>query len=467
MKKSSYNIGYILFLAVVAACGGFLFGYDTAVISGTIKQVTTLFGLNDIEQGWYVGCALVGSIAGVAVAGTMSDWIGRRLTMIFASIMFSVSAIGCALCGSYQWLVFYRIVGGIGIGIVSIVSPMYISEIAVTEYRGRLVSLYQLAITVGFWGAYLINYWLLSVSESTRFDSELMNWIFVDEVWRGMLGMETLPALLFFIILFIIPESPRWLLLRGKVARSESIFGKIYSRKERAKKQVEELQAYIANETKSEFKYLFQPGILTAVVAGLCIAILGQFMGVNAVLYYGPTIFENVGLSGGDSLFYQVLIGAVNMGTTVLALLIIDKIGRKKLVYYGVSGMIVSLLLIAFYFSFGESLGLSSILMLIFFLLYVFCTAVSISAVVWVLLSEMYPTKVRGIVMSIAGFALWVGTYLVSQLTPWLLGTITPAGTFLLFAVMCVPYMLIMWRYIPETAGKSLEEIEKYWLSRK
>mgnify|MGYP002613247317 FL=1 len=220
MKKSSYNIGYILFLAVVAACGGFLFGYDTAVISGTIKQVTTLFGLNDIEQGWYVGCALVGSIAGVAVAGTMSDWIGRRLTMIFASIMFSVSAIGCALCGSYQWLVFYRIVGGIGIGIVSIVSPMYISEIAVTEYRGRLVSLYQLAITVGFLGAYLINYWLLSVSESTRFDSELMNWIFVDEVWRGMLGMETLPALLFFIILFIIPESPRWLLLRGKVARS-------------------------------------------------------------------------------------------------------------------------------------------------------------------------------------------------------------------------------------------------------
>ena len=461
MKKSSYNIGYILFLAVVAACGGFLFGYDTAVISGTIKQVTTLFGLNDIEQGWYVGCALVGSIAGVAVAGTMSDWIGRRLTMIFASIMFSVSAIGCALCGSYQWLVFYRIVGGIGIGIVSIVSPMYISEIAVTEYRGRLVSLYQLAITVGFWGAYLINYWLLSVSESTRFDSELMNWIFVDEVWRGMLGMETLPALLFFIILFIIPESPRWLLLRGKVARSESIFGKIYSRKERVKKQVEELQAHIANETKSEFKYLFQPGILTAVVAGLCIAILGQFMGVNAVLYYGPTIFENAGLSGGDSLFYQVLIGVVNMGTTILALLIIDKIGRKKLVYYGVSGMIVSLLLIAFYFSFGESLGLSSILMLIFFLLYVFCTAVSISAVVWVLLSEMYPTKVRGIAMSIAGFALWVGTYLVSQLTPWLL------GTFLLFAVMCVPYMLIMWRYIPETAGKSLEEIEKYWLSRK
>lgn len=287
MKKSSYNIGYILFLAVVAACGGFLFGYDTAVISGTIKQVTTLFGLNDIEQGWYVGCALVGSIAGVAVAGTMSDWIGRRLTMIFASIMFSVSAIGCALCGSYQWLVFYRIVGGIGIGIVSIVSPMYISEIAVTEYRGRLVSLYQLAITVGFLGAYLINYWLLSVSESMRFDSELMNWIFVDEVWRGMLGMETLPALLIFHH-FVYYTGESALVV---VARKGSPIG-VYFREDlfserTAKKQVEELQAHIANETKSEFKYLFQPGILTAVVAGLCIAILGQFMGVNAVLYYG------------------------------------------------------------------------------------------------------------------------------------------------------------------------------------
>ena len=186
-------------------------------------------------------------------------------------------------------------------------------------------------------------------------------------------------------------------------------------------------------------------------------------MGVNAVLYYGPKIFEDSGLSGGDSLFYQVMIGLVNTLTTVLALVIIDKVGRKQLVYWGVSGMIVSLLLIAFYFTFGVEMGISSLFLLTFFLAYIFSCAISICAVVWVILSEMYPVKVRGIAMSIAGLSLWIGTYLIGQLTPWLLETLTPAGTFLLFAAMCVPYMLIMWRLVPETTGKSLEEIEKYW----
>ena len=209
---------------------------------------------------------------------------------------------------------------------------------------------------------------------------------------------------------------------------------------------------------------LLRPGIFKAVIVGVCIAMLGQFMGVNAVLYYGPSIFEQAGLSGGDSLMYQVLVGLVNTLTTVLALLIIDKVGRKKLVYYGVSGMIVSLLMIAFYFNHGASMGISSIFLLVFFLAYVFCCAVSICAVVFVLLSEMYPTKVRGLAMSVAGLALWIGTYLVGQLTPWLLQTLTPAGTFLLFAAMCVPYIYIMYRYVPETTGRTLEEIERYWV---
>jgi MFS family permease len=197
---------------------------------------------------------------------------------------------------------------------------------------------------------------------------------------------------------------------------------------------------------------------------GVFIAILGQFMGVNAVLYYGPTIFTSSGLSSGDSLFYQVLVGLVNMLTTILALAIIDKVGRKKLVYYGVTGMVVSLLLIGFYFLKGASLGIPSVVLLVFFLFYIFCCAVSICAVIWVLLSEMYPTSVRGIAMSIAGFSLWIGTYLIGQLTPWMLLHLTPAGTFFLFAVMCVPYMLIVWKLVPETAGKSLEEIERLWL---
>lgn len=228
----------------------------------------------------------------------------------------------------------------------------------------------------------------------------------------------------------------------------------------------EELNAtreVVKSATKSEWKLILKPGILKAVLIGVGIAILGQFMGVNAVLYYGPAIFESSGLSGGDSLFYQVMVGVVNMLTTVLALVIIDKVGRKQLVYYGVSGMILSLILIAFYFTMGENLGISSIFLLIFFLFYIFCCAVSICAVIWVLLSEMYPIKVRGIAMSIAGFSLWIGTYLIGQLTPWMLQHLSPAGTFLLFAVMCVPYMLIIWKLVPETTGKSLEEIEKMW----
>ena len=462
--KPTINLGYLVFLSVVAALGGFLFGYDTAVISGTIAQVTEQFGLDALQQGWYVGCALIGSIIGVLFAGILSDKFGRKSTMILSAILFSTSAIGCAVSTDFNQLVIYRIIGGVGIGVVSIISPLYISEVAVAQYRGRLVSLYQLAVTIGFLGAYLVNYQLLGYSMSNPdVSTGWWNLVFVSEVWRGMLGMETLPAIMFFIIIFFIPESPRWLILKGKEEKATNILERIYTSSKEALFQLTETKSVLSSESKSEWKLLLQPGIRKAVIIGVCIAMLGQFMGVNAVLYYGPSIFENAGLSGGDSLFYQVLVGLVNTLTTVLALVIIDKVGRKKLVYYGVSGMVISLVLIATYFIYGESWGISSIFLLIFFLFYVFCCAVSICAVVFVLLSEMYPTRVRGLAMSIAGFALWIGTYLIGQLTPWMLQNLTPAGTFFLFAVMCVPYMLIVWKLVPETTGKSLEEIERYW----
>lgn len=466
--KSTINLGYLVFLSVVAALGGFLFGYDTAVISGTIAQVTEQFGLDALQQGWYVGCALIGSIIGVLFAGILSDKFGRKSTMILSAILFSTSAIGCAVSTDFNQLVIYRIIGGVGIGVVSIISPLYISEVAVAQYRGRLVSLYQLAVTIGFLGAYLVNYQLLGYSMSNP-DVSIGWWnlVFVSEVWRGMLGMETLPAIMFFIIIFFIPESPRWLILKGKEEKATNILERIYTSSKEALFQLTETKSVLSSESKSEWKLLLQPGIRKAVIIGVCIAVLGQFMGVNAVLYYGPSIFENAGLSGGDSLFYQVLVGLVNTLTTVLALVIIDKVGRKKLVYYGVSGMVISLVLIATYFIYGESWGISSIFLLIFFLFYVFCCAVSICAVVFVLLSEMYPTRVRGLAMSIAGFALWIGTYLIGQLTPWMLQNLTPAGTFILFAIMCVPYMLIVWKLVPETTGKSLEEIERYWMKNK
>ena len=466
--KSKVNFSYLIFLSVVAALGGFLFGYDAAVISGTISQVTARFSLDEIQVCWFVGCALICSIIGVLMAGKLSDRWGRKVTMLVAAVFFSVSGIACAFVGSFEQLVVARILGGIGIGVVSIVSPLYISEVSIAQYRGRLVSLYQLAVTIGFLGAYLTNFQLLHFSQSGAvLNTGWMNLVFVSEVWRGMLGFCSLPAILFFCIIFFIPESPRWLILKGRDERAVGIFRKIYLSEVEVDTQLQDTKSVVQSETKSDWKFLLQPGIFKAVLIGAAIAILGQFMGVNAVLYYGPTIFEEAGLSGGDALFSQVLVGIVNVVTTVIAVFIIDKVGRKKLVYYGVSGMVLSLLLIGFYFHFSESMGLPNSFLLFFFLFYVFCCAISISAVIFVLLSEMYPTRIRGMAMSIAGFALWIGTYLVGQLTPWMLQNLTPTGTFLLFALMCVPYMLIVWKLIPETTGKSLEEIERYWMKKR
>jgi len=461
------NIVYVAFISAVSALGGLLFGYDTAVISGTVSQVTAQFQLTTLMSGWFVGCALVGSIIGVAFGGALSDRFGRKKTMILSAIFFTVSGFGCALSNSFYQLVVWRMIGGAGIGIVSIVCPLYISEISPALHRGRLVSLYQLAVTVGFLAAYLVNYFLLNLSVGYISSSPILQNVFGTEIWRGMLGFESLPALLFLMVIFFIPESPRWLIVRNRENEAVNVFSKIYNEKQDIEFQVNETKGMLLNQGKSDWKMLFQPGIRKAVIIGCAIAILGQFMGVNAVLYYGPSIFEQSGLSSGDSLFYQSLIGLVNVLTTILALLIIDKVGRKKLVYVGVTGMILSLILIGLYSLYGEALGLSSIFLLVCFLAYIFFCAGSISAVIFVFLSEMYPTKIRGVAMSIAGISLWIGTYLIGQLTPWMLVTLSPAGTFFLFAVMCVPYMLIVWKLMPETAGKSLEDIERYWLKNK
>ena len=461
--KQKNTLGYVIFMAVVAAIGGILFGYDTAVISGTTEIVKNQFQLTDMMEGWYVGCALIGSICGVLVAGSLSDYLGRKLTMLISAALFSISAIGCAVCGSFDGLVAYRIIGGVGIGIVSIVSPIYISEVSPAKIRGTLVSLYQLAVTVGFLMAYMAN-WVIDSNINTDLafgDPDLSLWerIMNTEAWRGMLGSETLPALLFFFVIFFIPESPKWLIVKGKMDKAAAVLNKVYAQPQEVEEEITVTKESLGGD-KGSWADLLKPGILLAVIAGSAIAILGQFMGVNAVLYYGPKIFSEAGFD--NPMFSTVLVGAVNCATTILAVFIIDRVGRKQLIYWGVSGMILCLVAIGIYFKWGAQIGLGNGFMLTFFLAYVFCTAISICAVVFVLLSEMYPNSVRGRAMSIAGFALWIGTYLIGQLTPVLLGW-SQAGTFFIFAVMCIPYMLIMWKVIPETTGKTLEEIENYW----
>ena len=452
---------YVIFMAAVAAIGGILFGYDTAVISGTTDIVRNQFSLSASGEGWYVGCALIGSIIGVLCAGSLSDYIGRKITMLISAAFFSISAIGCAVCGSFDALVAFRIIGGVGIGIVSIVSPIYISEVSPAKIRGTLVSLYQLAVTAGFLLAYLAN-WAIDagIDPSAAADAGLWSRMFNAEAWRGMLGSETLPALLFLFIIFFIPESPKWLIIKGKPNEATAVLSRILGSEDEIGAEVEATRSS-SGEDNGKWSDLLKPGILVAVLAGCAIAILGQFMGVNAVLYYGPKIFSEAGFD--NPMFSTVLVGLVNFATTVLAVFIIDKVGRKQLIYWGVSGMIICLIAIGTYFATGGALGNG--FMLAFFLAYVFCCAISISAIVFVLLSEMYPNSIRGRAMSLAGFMLWVGTYLVGQLTPVLLEW-SQAGTFFIFAVMCVPYMLIMWKVIPETTGKTLEEIEEYWTKR-
>ena len=452
---------YVIFMAAVAAIGGILFGYDTAVISGTTDIVRNQFSLSASGEGWYVGCALIGSIIGVLCAGSLSDYIGRKITMLISAAFFSISAIGCAICGSFDALVAFRIIGGVGIGIVSIVSPIYISEVSPARIRGTLVSLYQLAVTAGFLLAYLAN-WAIDagIDPSAAADAGLWSRMFNAEAWRGMLGSEALPALLFLFIIFFIPESPKWLIIKGKPSEATAVLSRILGSEDEINAEVEATRSS-SGEDNGKWSDLLKPGILVAVLAGCAIAILGQFMGVNAVLYYGPKIFSEAGFA--NPMFSTVLVGLVNFATTILAVFIIDKVGRKQLIYWGVSGMIICLMAIGTYFATGGALGNG--FMLAFFLAYVFCCAISISAIVFVLLSEMYPNSIRGRAMSLAGFMLWVGTYLVGQLTPVLLEW-SQAGTFFIFAVMCVPYMLIMWKVIPETTGKTLEEIEEYWTKR-
>ena len=458
---------YVVFLSVVAALGGFLFGYDTAVISGTTEDVKAFYELTDFQQGWYVGCAILGCIIGVVMAGKLSDAFGRKPLLMTAALLFSASGIGCAIYSTFDQLVVYRIIGGIGIGVASIIAPLYISEISIPKYRGRMVSLYQLAITVGILGSYLSNSAVLKWSHTVQYESGFMKLIINDQVWRGMLGMEALPALLFLLVLFLIPESPRWQVVKQQDSKAFLTLKKIYP-VEKAREEIAEIQDVLRHEVKSDWRLLFKPGFRIALIVGVCLAMLGQFMGVNAVFYYGPKFLSEAGLDKTSSLDFQVWVGLVNVVSTILAMLVIDKIGRKKLIYIGVSGMVLFLFGIGMFFSSvaaGNNLSLWILFGLI--LAYVFSSAISISAVIFVLLSEMYPVKVRGSAMSIAGFSLWVGTYLIGQLTPWLTSRLSASGVFWLFCLMCFPYLLITYYLVPETTGKSLEEIEREWTKRR
>jgi sugar porter (SP) family MFS transporter len=458
MKNQQTNRTYLLFIALTAALGGFLFGYDTAVISGTIGFVKSKFALDVVMEGWFVSSALVGCIAGVSMAGELSDRFGRKKALIASGFLFSISALGCAISASHTQLIIYRFLGGVGVGVASMLSPLYISEVSPANVRGRLVALYQLAIATGILFAYFSNAWLLKNSSTVELPHVFLQKIFAEEVWRAMFGSEVVPAMLFFITMLFVPESPRWLASKGKNQKAGAVLARING-SHLAARELASINEAIAKEEKGSWKVLFQPGIRVAMFAGIILALLSQFTGINAIIYYGPKILEEAGLKLSDALGGQVIIGFVNVIATVYAISRIDKYGRKKLMLFGVSGMAVSLLIIGTLFLFKMTSG---VLVLVFILTFCASFSIGVGPVVWVLLSEIYPTNMRGRAMSVATLALWIATATIGQLVPWMLENVTPAGTFFVFALFCIPVPLIL-RRIPETKGMSLEDIERTW----
>ncbi len=458
-EGSRTNSKYLFFITLTAAFGGFLFGYDTAVISGTIGFVKSKFELDSVMEGWFVSSALVGCIIGVAMAGELSDRFGRKTSLIISGFLFSLSAIGCALCSSHTELIFYRSIGGIAVGVASMLSPLYISEVSPPKIRGRMVALYQFSITIGILLAYFANAYFLRQSNILEFKpGSIWEQVMVSEVWRAMFGSEAIPALLFFIAMFFVPESPRWFASKDKNSKALDVLAKINGQ-EKAEIELESIKVAIEKEESGSWAVLFHKGIRIALLAGIALAILSQFTGINAIIYYGPRIMEDAGLKLSDALGGQVIIGFVNVAATVYAIWKIDQFGRKKLMLGGITGMFLSLLAVGILFLLEKTSG---ILIMVFILTFITSFAIGYGPVIWVLLSEIYPTKVRGRAMSVATLAIWIGTAIIGQIVPWMLDTLTPAGTFFVFAVCCIPVPFIL-RKMPETKGLALEDIEEIW----
>jgi SP family arabinose:H+ symporter-like MFS transporter len=448
---------YLYLVCLVAALGGFLFGFDTAVISGTISLVKTDFNLSSITEGWFVSCALLGCIIGVSFSGKLSDKYGRKLVLILSAVLFLSSALGCMFAGSFTSLIIFRLIGGLGIGVASMVSPLYISEFAPSRLRGRLVSLYQLALTIGIVVAYFSNAYLADHAAVSHGDGRMQQ-ILSAEVWRAMLGLGAIPAGIFLLCLFLVPESPRWLLLKGEAKKAEDILVKIDGPQAAA----QEILAFKeqGDDTSSSLKELFKPVYRRALWIGLLLPFLSQVCGINAVIYYGPRILEQAGFTLNNALGGQVTIGLVNVVFTFVAIFTVDKWGRRPLLFVGIGGAVLSLLVIGALFALNVTSGPW---ILIFILAFIACFAFSFGPVCWVVVGEIFPNAIRGKAMALATLSLWVGNFLVGQLTPVMLEGLGSAWTFWLFALCCSPAFWLTWKMIPETKGRSLENIEAYW----
>lgn len=439
------RINYICF---AVALGGLLFGFDTAVISGAISFVKTQFSLDTVAEGWMVSSGLLGSIIGVFATGIISDKIGRKKTIIVAAIMFLLSGFGCGFASSFTLLVIARMIGGVGVGMASVISPMYISEFAPADKRGRMVAYYQLAITLGILLAYLSNAYILSISDNGT--NELLQ-----QPWRGMFVVMCIPSLLFLLMLVKVPESPRWLVEINRQQEAQKILYTVRP-KAAADKEFNDIER-AKSRAKTTSVSLLHPSVRIPLIIGIVLAVLQQFSGINAIIYYGPNIFQSAGLDSSNALMFQVIIGTVNFLSTIIAIAYADKYGRKFLLKTGLTGIIISLILCGILFYTNHTQGY---LLLVLMMLYIICFAFSIGPVTWIIINEIFPTHVRVKAVTVCTMALWIAVWLVGQFFPWLLEKAGPAFTFWAFAIFSLINLLFSLTVVKETKGKTLEEMD-------
>lgn len=459
--NTSYRF-YLGLITVVASLGGLLFGFDMAVISGVLPFVRKQFDLTALQEGWFVSSALVGCIIGVAFSGDLSDRLGRKKLLFLSAFLFLISAVGCALIHSLSLLITFRLIGGLGVGIASIVVPLYLSEIAPANIRGRLVTCYQLAITVGILLAYVTNSLLLSHSESALsfVSSSLFDLIYVSEVWRGMFSIGTILAVLFLVGLLFVPESPRWLMRKGLVSEGLLILKKINNGEEPA---VSTAAQGVEENDSGSYKELFSPRLRKALLLGILLPLFSQLSGINAIIYYGPTILNDAGIALSNSFLGQIIFGVANLLFTFIAIWKVDDWGRRPLYIVGTLGATVSLVVTGVFFYLGMT---TSVFLIISMTLFLACFAFSIGPLKFVVASEIFPTNIRGKAMGVSIMVMWVADTIMGQLTPVLLREAGSAVTFWVFGFFCLIAFITVYKLLPETKGKSLEEIENFWIDK-
>jgi sugar porter (SP) family MFS transporter len=440
---------YTILISIVAALGGLLFGFDTAVIAGSLQYLKPVFHLNDAEIGLVVAAASIGCIPGALFAGSLADKFGRKKLMIVTSILYVIAALGSGIAGSYVQLVVYRFIGGVAIGMASTLAPIYISEVAPPKFRGRLGMLQQLAIVTGILLSFISNYVIAKAPFAFLNDGN---------IWRYMLAAAVVPSVIFFILLLLVPESPRWLIAKNKIKDAQRVFDHIYSKAE-STEQVALVTKDVASEDSSPLKEVFTPRFRKVVIIGLVFASIAQLTGINIVFYYAPLIFEKVHV-GGSVLFQTMLTGVVNLIFTILAFPLIDRLGRKKLLLIGsvIMGLCMFVLAALFHF---DMLHNYFVLLTIF--VYIGGFACTWGVVLWVYVAEIFPNRVRGTATSIAVFGNWVANSIVSLTFPVMLAQLGPVYTFGVYGIINISMILFVSRYVFETKGVPLERIEELY----